>query len=465
MTMVLEITLKEIQENFRTVRFYLILLLTLSLFLAGSLLFVRTYDQKISDYRKDITDNENLLRNSSQRLLDLAKYGQSLYKRVNPCEFISEANEKYLPNKFETTIYRAEFPELKGRGNVLLRDYESLDWDVIVAVVLSFLAFILSYDAVCGEKEQKTLALMFSNPVRTSQVFLGKFLGLLISLGIPLLIGIVLGLSIINLLAGVTLDIGRIMLFICASFLYLSLFLLIGMTVSSLVTQSVTSAIILLFVWVITAFIIPASGNLIANKLYPLPTRSQIKKEMSQAEDDIYKTKYAKTQAGRWDGRLDQPWVPLRSQWMADILDVRNKIYDDYLQRLILQVQRTKDVTKISPVSVFRSLTEEISGSGVLRFQNFYGQVNRYKNQLYQFVESVDKADPKSVHLIPLAYSMYVGISNKPVDFSLVPKFEERLPSVKDNLKRIIIDSAMLVFLSILFFYLGYFLFVRYDKR
>ena len=465
MTMVIEITLKEIQENFRTVRFYLILLLTVSLFLAGSLLFVGTYGGKISDYRKDIAENENSLRKSSQRLIDLARCWQLLYKNTNPYEFISEANEKYLPNMFYATIFTMEFPELKGRGNVLLKDYRNLDWDVIVAVVLSFLAFILSYDAVCGEKEQKTLALMFSNPVRTSQVFLGKFLGLLISLGIPLFTGIVLGLTIISVVGGVSLSIGRIMLFICASFLYLSLFLLIGMTVSSLVTQSVSSAIILLFIWVITAFIIPASGNLIANKLYPVSTKSRIQEETSRAQDDIYKTKYAKTEAGRWDGRLDRPWVPLRSQWMADIMEVRNKIYDDYLQRIIRQVQKTKDVTKISPVSVFRSLTEEISGTGVRRFQNFYDQVNRYKNQLYQFVESRDKADPQSAHLIPLAYHMNVGISNKPVDFSLVPTFEEKLPSIKDNLKRIIIDSAILVFLCILFFYLGYFLFVRYDKR
>jgi hypothetical protein len=235
--------------------------------------------------------------------------------------------------------------------------------------------------------------------------------------------------------------------------------------VSSIVTQSISSAIILLFIWVITAFIIPASGNLIANKLYPVPTRSRILEEISRAEDDVYKTKYAKTEAGRWDGRLDQPWVPLRSQWMADINEVRNNIYENYIHSLILQVEKANNITKISPVSVFQSLTDEISDSGVGRFKKFYAQVERYKKQLYQFVESRDNADPKSVHLIPLAYHMNVGISRMPVDFSLVPRFEERISALKDNLHQIIVDYVVIIVFNIIIFYLGYLLFVRYDKR
>jgi hypothetical protein len=132
---------------------------------------------------------------------------------------------------------------------------------------------------------------------------------------------------------------------------------------------------------------------------------------------------------------------------------------------MIRQVEKTKNVTKISPVSVFRSLAEEISGTGVRRFQDFYAQINRYRNQLYQFVEFKDKADPQSVHLIPLAYHMNVGISNKPVDFFIVPRFEEKIPSIKDGLHQIIIDLGILVVLSLMTFYVGYLIFVKYDKR
>ena len=136
-----------------------------------------------------------------------------------------------------------------------------------------------------------------------------------------------------------------------------------------------------------------------------------------------------------------------------------------YIHSLILQVEKANNITKISPVSVFQSLTDEISDSGVGRFKKFYAQVERYKKQLYQFVESRDNADPKSVHLIPLAYHMNVGISRMPVDFSLVPRFEERISALKDNLHQIIVDYVVIIVFNIIIFYLGYLLFVRYDKR
>ncbi|MCJ7578976.1 MAG: ABC transporter permease subunit, partial [Candidatus Aminicenantes bacterium] len=161
--MIKEVLFKELRENLNTVRFYLILILTILLFVVSSITFVRNYNQKVLDYRSDITANESLLVEKSKDLLQLGRFKQSLLKKPNPSEFLSEASEKILPNKFLSDIFYLDFPEVEGRSNVLLRGFKTVDWEFIVAVVLSFLAFVLSYDAVCGEKEQKTLSLIFSN--------------------------------------------------------------------------------------------------------------------------------------------------------------------------------------------------------------------------------------------------------------------------------------------------------------
>jgi ABC-type transport system involved in multi-copper enzyme maturation permease subunit len=464
--MVLEIVLKELRENFKTLRFYLILILTIVLFVASSVVFLKEHKQKGVDYRNDVAENESLLNRKSSSLYGLAVFEQSLIKRPNTLELISEAHEKDLPNKFETDIFYVSFPQVEGRSNVLVREYRNLDWAFIVAVVLSFLAFVLGYDTVCGEKEQKTLSLVFSNSVKTSHVFMGKFLGLLITLLVPFIIGIILGLLIINITGGITFDYGRIVLFIFVSIIYLSLFLLIGMTVSSIFYQTITSAVTLLFIWVVTAFVIPAAGHLIAQRLYPVPSRSEIQEKIRITWDDIYKTKYKGTDAGRWDGDPFKPWVPLRAQWSTDLMNAQNRIYDDYIRQMINQVERTKWITRVSPVSVFRYLTEEISSTGVGRFRDFYSQVNQYKRQLYEFVEEKDRLDPKSPHLLTLPITTgNAGISELPVEFSSIPRFDEQLSSLKDNLEKIIIDLALLTVLSIIFFYSGFILFVRYDKR
>ncbi len=466
MTLILEIVFKELRENFNTVRFYLILILTIMLFVVSSIIFVRNHEQKILDYRNDVSENESVLIEKSEDLLQLARFKQSLLKKPNPNEVISEANEKFLPNKFEANIFYLDFPEIEGRGNILLRGFNTVDWEFIVAVVLSFLAFVLSYDAVCGEKEQKTLSLIFSNSVKAVKVYLGKFFGLLITIAIPFFVGSVIGLLIINLSGEISINYGRVILFLLVSMIFLSLFLLIGMTVSSLFSQSVTSAVTLLFIWIFVAFVIPATGNLIANQLYSIPKRGQIVKKIGTAQEDIYNTKYKDTRAGRWNGDQFAPWVPLRAQWSTDIMNARNQIYDDYINQMIIQVEKTKRITRISPVSVFRYLAEEISGTGVKRFEKFYIQANQFKQQMYSFVEEKDRPDPKSPHFLTLPLTTgSAGISRLPVEYPAVPQFEEKIPELRDNLSLIIIDLTVLVILSIIFFIVGYFLVVRYDKR
>jgi ABC-type transport system involved in multi-copper enzyme maturation permease subunit len=466
MTMIREMIFKELRENFNTVRFYLILVLTIVLFVTSSIIYIRNYEQKISDYRNDITSNESLLREKCQDLLELARAEQSLMKKPNPLELLSEANEKRLPNKFQTNIFHLEFPEVEGRSNVLLRGFKTVDWEFLVAVVLSFLAFVLSYDSVCGEKEQKTLSLIFSNSVKSVKVYVGKFFGLLITMAIPLCVGAVIGLVMINLSGGMAIDYGKVAFFLLVSLLFLSLFLLVGMTVSSVFYQSVTSAVTLLFIWIIAAFVVPATGNLIANQLYPIPKKGEIEKRIETRVDEIFDTKYRESGAGRWNGDQFAPWVPLRAQWSTDIMNARNQIYDDYINQMIQQVEKTKWLTRVSPVSVFRYLAEEISGTGVRRFESFYRQAALYKQQLYDFVEEKDRPDESSPHFLTLPLTTgSAGISRLPVEYASVPQFSERLPRLRDNLRLIFLDLSVLVVLGLLFFIVGYFLIVRYDKR
>lgn len=464
--MIREIVFKELRENFNTVRFYLILVLTLVLFVVSSIIYVRNYEQKITDYRNDVTENESRLREKSSDLLQLARAEQTLLKRPNPLELLSEANERILPNKFQSNIFYLQFPEVEGRSNVLLRGFQTVDWEFLIAIVLSFLAFVLSYDAVCGEKEQKTLSLIFSNSVKSIKVYLGKFFGLLITLAIPLYVGAVTGLVIINLSAGISIEYGKVILFILISLLFLSLFLLVGMTVSSIFFQSVTSAVMLLFIWIIVAFVVPATGNLIAHQFYPIPKRGDIEQRIRTTLDDIYDTKYSDTEAGNWNGDQFAAWVPLRGQWCTDIMNARNQIYDDYINQMIRQVEKTKWLTRVSPVSVFRYLAEEISGTGVGRFEHFYNQANLYKQHLYDFVEEKDRPDDKSPHLLTLPLTTgSAGISRLPVEYASVPQFVESFPRLGDNLNLIFLDLFVLVALNLLFFVIGYFLVVRYDKR
>lgn len=458
------IVLKEIRENLLSVRFYLVFALTVALFVAGSVVSVSHYHEKRADYRSEAAADEDSFRAAATSLAGIARAEQTMIKTPNPFEFLAEGNEKDLPNRFHGTIYETDFPEAKSRTNILLRDYSGLSWAFIVSVILSFLAFVLSYDAITAEKERKTLSLVFANSVRAADFFLGKFLGLWITIGIPLVAGTAAG-TLVVALGGISPEAGRIGLFLAVSLAFLGLFLLIGLTVSSATSQSLTSAIALLFIWVAAAFIVPSSGRLVAGLVTPAPAKARVVKDIESALGEIYKSKYLKTQAGRWSENVREPWVPLRSQWIADRLEVRNRMYDDYIRKLVRQAAGTRSLVRLSPVSLFSGLAEEIAGTGLGRFESFYAQVERYRTDLYRFVESRDREDPASVHLIPLGAWHPEGISALPVDFSLIPRFAERLPAPADRLPRLISGFAVLAGSAILVFAFGFLLFIRYDKR
>jgi ABC-type transport system involved in multi-copper enzyme maturation permease subunit len=60
-----------------------------------------------------------------------------------------------------------------------------MDWFLIVGVVMSLLALVFSYDAICGEREDGTLRLAISYPVSRSVLLLGKWTGGFLSLLLP----------------------------------------------------------------------------------------------------------------------------------------------------------------------------------------------------------------------------------------------------------------------------------------
>ena len=85
MTMIKEIIFKELRENLNTVRFYLILILTILLFVVSSITFIKNHSQKVLDYRSDTTANESLLIEKSKDLLTLAHLFSKLYEEWDLC--------------------------------------------------------------------------------------------------------------------------------------------------------------------------------------------------------------------------------------------------------------------------------------------------------------------------------------------------------------------------------------------
>ena len=129
-----------------------------------------------------------------------------------------------------------------------------IDFTTVVTLLLSFLAVVLGFDGICGERERGTLKPMLANPVTRTQVVLAKLLGGMISLWVPLTIAfiscllIVLANGDVALGSGDWLRLGLLFLLTC---LFLAQVFALSLMVSALVRDSETALIVCLFAWLV----------------------------------------------------------------------------------------------------------------------------------------------------------------------------------------------------------------------
>jgi ABC-type transport system involved in multi-copper enzyme maturation permease subunit len=134
----------------------------------------KTYRNNIEDYNLQTANPGDILLHKRPSPLSIYVNGvQDLIERT-----FWYQKGMYEPieasSGFKLDIYRELFPVM--------------DFAYIVKVVLSFIAMIVGFDLLCGEKLRGTLRLMVSNSVPRNIVILGKIIGNAITIAIPFIL-------------------------------------------------------------------------------------------------------------------------------------------------------------------------------------------------------------------------------------------------------------------------------------
>ncbi len=175
-----------------------------------------------------------------------------------------------------SALVTPEVRRIRG-GNGRLPSREPLDWMFVIRILLPLAAFLLSYDAVCGERRVGTLKLLLSYPVPRWKVLAGKLLALWSCLAAPLLSGGILSLLLarmggIPLTAGDLARAGMVLLLgLWAAFF----FVLAALMVSALSRDPSASLSMLAWLWVTGVIVVPAVSGLLAHRLRPVPTAGE----------------------------------------------------------------------------------------------------------------------------------------------------------------------------------------------
>lgn len=474
--MIWHIVRKEIYENLLSLRFMLSLILIISLFAAGSFIFVGKYRQQSQDYWEKTNKNLADLSKSLGRLNDLAFFEQQIFRKPKLLALCVEGYEKSFPNYVRFDIFSIGLPEVKASVNFTLPHFSDVNWVFIISLVLSFVAFVLTFDSICGEKEAGTLRMMLANKIPRYKVLLGKYCGAMLTLCIPLLAGLIVSLIIVitSNVAGVSgLEWLKILVVVILSLLYLSVFVFLGVFVSCRTTSSANCMVVLLLVWVGLVILVPSLGRTASNMFSETPTRVELNRKLYETErqmwdnSDKFGQNAGNSYADANDPRMN---LPARARLYNALTNAKNGIIEDHHNKMMAQALTGRNFTCLSPTAVYQRASEAVAGVGIGRCTDFYRQAKRYQINLKEFIRSKDAEDPDSHHLIfdednSRGAFDWRTISKRPVDFGTVPKFDERDLGLGQSLKLAVWDIGLLLLFNLAFFAASFVSFLRYDVR
>jgi len=191
--MIWTITKREFTAHILSLNFSVCLLLSVILTALSSLLLTADYAKRLADYDTGVSQSAEELRRT--KVYSLLR--PRLHRPPQPLSILAEGVDRKAGVTLTLSPREVPVRLVGGRGtNEFAVVFPVLDFVGTVTVILSLLALLLSYDRISGEKEQGTLRLSLATPCPRHQLLLGKYLGGILALAIPLTMGLLIGLLV-----------------------------------------------------------------------------------------------------------------------------------------------------------------------------------------------------------------------------------------------------------------------------
>ena len=486
---------REITANILSFRFLMGLLIYFSLIVTNIFVLTRGYEDRLQSYQTAIRENED-------KISQVTRYSEFGLTHMLKCDrkpkLLSIFNEGVDKRKGNTvTVAHGYVPavaEQHGSDNPYLNIFSSIDFTVICQVVMSLLALLFAYDAISREKEAGTLRLTLSCAVPRPTLLLGKYIAGMVSILLPLIASFVAGLLVIQFSPYVSFsgsDWGRILLIFLLSMLYVSLFFLIGLFLSTRTDRPSITLMFSMCVWVIFVLIVPNLTVLLVEHASPIqseePYREQARDQWKQYEAEVkdYLEKRGvegpldrsnfggvgarsgvndydsgeTVQVGGFENEEGVPFAQecygfkenLRAQYADRIWRIRKEYLDRNPNR---QSLLALNISRISPAAVYYNAAAILAETDLGNFWRFMEQTRQYRREWVDYLR-----DEK----IFSSRRWFTTEFKESFDLSRVPRFNEQSEGIGNSLQRASLDIMILAVLNMLFFMGAFISFLRYD--
>jgi ABC-type transport system involved in multi-copper enzyme maturation permease subunit len=460
---------RELLDQLTSFKFFAGLLLVLLLFGVNGAVFSLRYKAEVIEYRQVQQRWEEQLA-GRKTLDDLPRQDFAVLKTPLKVAFLASGGQARLPNAYGFNIRiwgDAPTPYRAFSQNALIESYRALDWTFLVGTAFSLLALVFVYDAVSGEKTRGTLRLLQTYSLSRNSILIGKLLANLMTLLVVLLAGMLFSLLLLLLIGQIELggvEWARVGLFLVLSAFYITLFLCLGLLLSTLTHRPTASMVLAVMLWVFSIVVVPGIGTLIVHKVHKLPTENEIGERARRVLDQIDKEFNHKGSV--WRGRDMGKADSYQFEKVSTVAQNRRKhlqeeIWGDYLREKFQQANVVRQISSVSPTGLFEAGAESVNGAGVLRDELLVTQSHQYRSTLEEWVRQRDLADPASPHLC--FQPGYLSLAA--LQTSSVPRPQFREATLAEGLRSALWQVILLAGETLLMIFAAVLAFQHYDVR
>jgi ABC-type transport system involved in multi-copper enzyme maturation permease subunit len=510
---------REFLDNILSFKFVACVLVAIILATVSTVFLTSDYQARLKDYRTGVTLNEeNLKQVPVYSYLTL-----KVFKKPNPLSIFVSGIERETGTYADIT-HRDIPASLRGGSikNEFSHMFSFFDLSSVIMIVFTLLAILLSYNAITGEKEEGTLSLALANAVPRYKILLGKYLGVLSSLAVPLTLLFLVSILIVLLLRDIEVNASfffSMTLLYGLSLLYLSSITLIGLFVSARTRKSFTSLLILLCIYLITVFLSPLAINGYAYRQISLRTRTfernlpsltdEREKAVEQSLGKIrsLRTWHLPSVGPRGAMLLRRITPPEYLEFYKKTIPISEKMMEDYAVKIdnlrgiddaaAAKIRRWRNtVQAVMPSTNLARMDELAAETGEDNFLRFVGQLKTYwqsyvhyldeKNAfgLRYFYPYSEEFTPEEKNLIERINKDYVegkelrgyrgkylgealGVNPEihNLDLSDLPAFVFHARSIPEKTGAMLPNIIVLISYNLVFLLLAHFSFNHYDPR
>ena len=460
---------RELKELLQSLRFRVAALIFLLGMAVNGFVMASVYRELFEMHREVETKGEERIREAASHVESLAINFNEIFGVSGQAQVLtlSAPPPKLLPivagaepgglQAVDWNFPNSVEPADLGIGNQEMPVRPILDWEFMVRILLSFVAIILSYDLIVGERERGTLALALAYPVSRRRVLLAKLAAVMTLLGWLLVAGSLLSIFIYLGKGGgafAASDYARAVLFDLGALLYLAIFVAVSLMVSSRARSSVSSLTALLIFWIAVTIVIPQGGTAAVQGSVATVSDVQVEQRvMQQLEGQVNEL------VGEMDSFVHSDPEEARRENYASERNYARRVnqmiatikasLDEQQESHRRQARVVQNVLRLTPAGLFQIGSERLLGVGETRERHFLQAVDQWSGIYARFVEAEDMLDADSPHVFYAQNFM----SPRAVDPNAVPRFRfEEIP-ISQSLKNSLLDwSLLLVELAVALF-------------